>query len=136
MNYLLFDMFIGIPSQRQDHKRIMKNFRVVSIFYYLTQPFILLFILLLNDDRALVDKDYDETYYLINYIYTGLDVSFFTVMIVIIIVKVRKVLKNEFGEEIERNMKKFSLFPLSILATLILTIVFNIIWDRFEAYAK
>ena len=136
MNYLLFDMFIGIPSQRQNHKIIMKNFRVISIIYYLTQPFTLLFILLLNDDRVFIDRDYDETYYLINYIYTGLDISFFTVMIGIIIVKVRKVLKNEFGEEIERNMKKFSLFPLSIFATLILTIVFNIIWDSFEAYAK
>lgn len=136
MNYLLFDMLIGIPSQRLNHKKIMKKFKIISIFYYFTQPFILLLFLLLDNDQALFEKDYDKTYYLINYIYTVLDVSFFSVMIVVIIIRVRKVLKNEFGEEIERNMKKFSLIPLSILVTLILSAVFNIVWDKFEAYAK
>ena len=129
-------MFIGIPSKRQGHKKIMKKFKLISIFYYLTQPFVLLFILLLDDDRALFESDYDKTYYLINYIYTVINITFFTVMIVVIIIRVRKVLKNEFGEQIERNMKRFSMIPLSILVTLVMSIVFNIFWDKFEDYAK
>jgi hypothetical protein len=134
MNYLLFDIFLGIPSQRQNHSKILKRFKILSYFYYFSQPFVLIFFLVEQD--VMIDDDYDKTYYLINYIYTTLNMCFFTVMIVVIIYKVKKVLINEFGEEIVSNMKKFSLFPLSIFVSLIMTIVVNIVWKDFQDYLK
>ena len=136
--YTIADIYLFIKKDGSVQKKvkILYYFKIFLIFVLVSQLTLLTSIAYIDNNPLMITKDFYFNFIVVFFSYSGVLVGIFFALIVLLHAKINKIVQSRTAEKVKRNMKIYTIIPLAICMTFVVSYIFSENWEKFSRSSR